>query len=64
MQVVIEKTSEKKELQFKGTAAELLAKLNIKPVTVIVAADKKLIPLDADISEAKHIDILSVVSGG
>jgi len=64
VQVVIEKTGEKKQLEFKGTAGQLLAKLSINPVTVIVATDKKLIPLDTDISKASRIDILSVVSGG
>lgn len=64
MQVIIEKTKEKKELQFAGTAQELLKQLSINPITVIVAADKKLISLDTDISKAERIDILSVVSGG
>ena len=64
MQVIIEKTGEKKELAFKGTADQLLRKFDINPVTVIVAADKKLIPLETDISAAKRIDVLSVVSGG
>lgn len=64
MQIAIEKTGEKKELAFRGTAESLLKQLGINHTTVIVAADKKLIPLDTDISNAKKIDILSIVSGG
>lgn len=64
MQVSIEKTQESKELEFQGTAEALLQQLDINPTTVIVAADRKLVPLDKDISQAKQIDILSVVSGG
>ncbi len=64
MQINIEKTGEKKEMDFKGTVADLLAKLGINHTTVIVAADKKLVPLERDISDAKRVDILSVVSGG
>jgi sulfur carrier protein ThiS len=64
MLIAIEKTNEKKELEFSGTAAQLLEQLKINPVTVIVAADKKLVPFETDISHAKKIDILSIVSGG
>lgn len=60
----IEKTGEKKTLTFKGTVESLLKQLNINPVTVIVAADKKLVPMEHELDGTKHIDILSVVSGG
>jgi thiamine biosynthesis protein ThiS len=64
MQIAIEKTGEKKDLQFSGTAADLLKELHINPTTVIVAVDRKLIPLDTNISHAKKVDILTIVSGG
>lgn len=64
MLIQIEKTKEKRELDFSGTVQELLVKLGINHTTVIVAADKILVPLDTDISNAKKIDVLSVVSGG
>lgn len=64
MHIHIEKSDKELELNFTGTAKQLLEKLGINPVTVIVALDKKLIPLETTISDAKHIDILSVVSGG
>ncbi len=64
MQIHIEKTKEKKELEFSGTAKALLDQLKINHTGVIVAADRKLIPLETDIAHAKRIDILSAVSGG
>lgn len=64
MDIAIEKTGETKQLTFTGTAHALLEQLGINHTTVIVAADKKLIPLETDISDAKRVDILSVVSGG
>jgi sulfur carrier protein ThiS len=64
MIISIEKTNERLERDFQGTAQQLLEELKINPVTVIVAADKKLVPLETDISGAKRIDILAIVSGG
>ena len=64
MIIFIEKTEETLERDFKGTAKELLEALDINPVTVIVAADRKLVPLETDITNAKKIDILAIVSGG
>lgn len=64
MLISIERTKENKEVDFRGTAEQLLLQLEINPTTVIVAADRKLVPLDKDISDSKKIDILSVVSGG
>ena len=64
MIVSIEKNKDERNMEFIGTAAALLEQLRINPITVIVAKDKKLIPLDTDISDAKRIDILNVVSGG
>lgn len=64
MQIHIEKTGETKEVVFQGTAKQLLDKLAINHTTVIIAADRKLVALESDVSKAKRIDILSVVSGG
>lgn len=64
MHIFIEKTGVKEERDFTGTAQALLKELNINHTTVIVAVDRKLVPLDTDISQAKKIDILSIVSGG
>jgi sulfur carrier protein ThiS len=64
MLVFIERTDETHEREFTGTAQALLEELAINPVTVIVAADQALIPLDTDISSAERIDILTIVSGG
>jgi len=64
MKIVIEKTGETIQKDFRGTAEELLAELEINPVTVIVAADRALIPLETVVSDAKEIQILTIVSGG
>ena len=64
MIIHIEKTSETLERDFVGTAAQLLDELKINPVTVIVATDRKLVPLDTNISKAKNVDVLTIVSGG
>jgi sulfur carrier protein ThiS len=64
MIIHIEKTGESLEREFRGTAKELLEELKINPVTVIVAADKELVPLDTDITDVKRVDVLTIVSGG
>lgn len=64
MIIFIEKSNETFERDFAGTAEQLLDQLDINPVTVIVAADKKLIPIQTDISAAKKVEILTIVSGG
>ena len=64
MHIIIEKSSEVINRDFTGSAAALLDALKINPVTVIVAADGALIPFDTDISDAKEIHILTIVSGG
>ncbi len=64
MIIFIEKTGETQERDFSGSAKELVESFDINPVTVIVAADRKLIPIDTDISAAKKVDILTIVSGG
>ncbi len=64
MNIIIERTNTTIEREFTGTAAALLDDLKINPVTVIVAADGMLVPLDTNISSAKEINILTIVSGG
>lgn len=64
MHIFIEKTGETLERDFTGSAEALLETLDINPVTVIVAADKKLIPINTDISNAKKVEVLTIVSGG
>ncbi len=64
MEVFVQKDAKTLEVDFRGTAQELLAKLSINPEFVIIVKDDVLITIDEDISDAKRIDLLSVVSGG
>lgn len=62
--IFLEKNNETVEREFSGTAEELLEQLGVNPVTVIVAVDRKLVPLETDITGAKRVDVLTIVSGG
>ncbi|HII14794.1 MAG TPA: MoaD/ThiS family protein [Nanoarchaeota archaeon] len=46
------------------SAAALLKKLNINPVTVLVVKNGSLVADDEKLSEKDEVKILSVVSGG
>lgn len=63
MKVFIER--EDKEVNVKAkTVKELLKKLNINPVTVIVAKNNELVTDDTKLSEKDDIKLISVISGG
>lgn len=64
MEIFIERQSETIERAFSGTAAQLLADLNVNPQTVLVVCDGQLITEDEDVSSAERIELLTVVSGG
>ncbi len=64
MEVYLERENRTKKIKFKGTAEELLKKLEINPAAVLVIRDKELITLDEKIKEKDKIKIVSVVSGG
>ncbi|MCF7866133.1 MoaD/ThiS family protein [Candidatus Woesearchaeota archaeon] len=64
MKIIIERTKEEKELDFKGTIEELLQKLKINKEEVIVARNGALVTLDTELSSEDEIKILSVISGG
>ena len=64
MKIIIERSGEVVTRDYSGNASTLLDELGINPVTVIVAADGTLVPLDTDISAATDIHILTIVSGG
>ena len=64
MEVYLERENRTKKIKFKGTAEELLKKLEINPAAVLVIRDKELITLDEKIKEIEKIKIVSVVSGG
>ncbi len=56
----------KKEVEITrdSTALDLLKKLNIKPDTVIVLADKRPIPDDDTLNDVGELQIIQVASGG
>ena len=64
MKVIIERTKEEKELDFKGTAEDLLSELEINMEEVIVARNGTLVTLETEIGSDDEIKILSVISGG
>jgi sulfur carrier protein ThiS len=64
MDVFIQKDAKTLVVEFTGTAGALLEELHINPEFVIIVMDGTLITTDDDVSLAKRIDLLSVVSGG
>lgn len=64
MKVYIEKEDKTIDLAFKGSAQQLLKKLQINPVTVIVVRDNTLITLDTKLQLSDSITIKPVLSGG
>ena len=64
MEVYLERENKKRNLNFTGTAKELLRKLKINPAAVLMIRGKELITLDEKIKEKDTIKIVSVVSGG
>ena len=52
------------ELEHSARVADLLEKLNLNPVTVIVARDNELILEDEELKNNDELKILSVISGG
>lgn len=64
MKIIIDKTNEKKDIEFTGKAIELLKILQINPETVIIAKNNELITVNDSISNKDTIKILSVISGG
>lgn len=64
MDVFIERTKEKKEIKFNGTAKVLLDNLKINSEEVLVTKNNKIITLDIELEDSDKIKILSVISGG
>jgi sulfur carrier protein ThiS len=62
----IDKENKKKTLDLakNSTAKDLLEKLNINPVTVIIARGNEIILEDAELKDKDEIRVLSVISGG
>ncbi|MEM4245442.1 MAG: MoaD/ThiS family protein [Candidatus Nanoarchaeia archaeon] len=63
MKVYIER--EDREVKIKAkTVRELLKKLNINPITVLVAKNNELVTDEVKLSEKDEVKIISVISGG
>ncbi len=52
------------EINENSSIKDLLAKMNINPVTVIVSKDNNVILEDEKLKEKDDIKIISVISGG
>jgi len=52
------------ELEFEGTAAELLSKLGIGRESVIVKANGRIIPETERIGNSDSVEIMKVIYGG
>lgn len=64
MKVYYDKTRETQELEFRGTAGELLEKLDINSETVVITQNGTIITQDDEVANEDEIKLLSVVSGG
>lgn len=64
MEVNIERTEEKKQLEFEGSVAELLKKLNINPETVVVIKNNTMVTDEEMLENKDEVHILSIISGG
>ena len=64
MKIIIEKNKEEKEINFSGTCAELLKKLEINSEEVLIIKNNELVSLDELCEQDDEIKLLSVVSGG
>ncbi|MFH1332574.1 MAG: MoaD/ThiS family protein [archaeon] len=63
MKVFIEREDRETNIKAK-TVKELLKKLNINPVTVIVAKNNELVTDDDKLTEKDEVKLISVISGG
>ena len=68
MEVIVfydrENTEKTVELGKNMLVKDLLAKMNINPVTVIVSRDNNIITEDEELKESDKINLFSVISGG
>ena len=52
------------ELDINSSVKDLLAKMNVNPVTVIVSRDDSIITEDEKVNDSDKIKLISVISGG
>ena len=64
MEVYIESSEDRREIEFSGKAVDLLKRLEINPVTVILVQNGQLITEEESLDDTDKIEVLPVVSGG
>jgi len=52
------------ELDVNSSVKDLLAKMDVNPVTVIVSRDDNIITEDEKVNDSDKIRLISVISGG
>ena len=52
------------ELDINSSVKDLLAKMDVNPVTVIVSRDDNIITEDEKVNDSDKIKLISVISGG
>lgn len=64
MQVFIERTQQRQELEFSGVAKDLLQELHIGTEEVLIIRNGTLVTEDETLETTDEIRLLSVISGG
>jgi sulfur carrier protein ThiS len=64
MNVIIDRPKKELQIDFTGTAEQLMDEVDVNPETVIVAKDGEVVTPDTDVSDADEVKFVSVVSGG
>ena len=64
MKIFVEKSSENLELDFTGSATELLKKINVNSEEVLIVRNGNVVTADEILENKDKIELLSVVSGG
>ena len=62
MQLIL--NNETRELEFNGTAEQLLKQLNVRREEVVLKINGKLAPETTSLSESDRVEVIKVVFGG
>ncbi len=64
MKVFIEREDKETEIEFKGSIAEILKKLNVNSEEIIIVKNGEVVTEEEQATNEDKIEFLSVVSGG
>ncbi len=64
MQVHVEREDRELELDFTGTAKELMDEIDVNPEAVIVVRNGEVVTEDAELENEDEVEFVSIVSGG